>query len=126
MCGSLGGCKDKLFAASLSKMESQHPPVQQLVTPKAISLFGSRTLYVKPSLTPAANSSQTHRKVDVKHQVSNCSGPYLPAFSKLGMSLSSSSAKVLFSWQRVPIVWLRSALRQWEPLWQRCFELLWI
>ncbi|NWR58867.1 NU153 protein, partial [Bucorvus abyssinicus] len=76
------------FQSGRNQMESQHPPVQKLVTPKAISLSGSRTLYIKPSLTPAANSSKTHQKVDVKHQVSKCSGPYLPAFSKLGIDLT--------------------------------------
>uniref|UniRef100_A0A8B9F4R6 Nuclear pore complex protein Nup153 n=1 Tax=Amazona collaria TaxID=241587 RepID=A0A8B9F4R6_9PSIT len=38
------------------RMESQLPPVQKLVTPKAISLSGSRTQYFKPSLTPGTDS----------------------------------------------------------------------
>ncbi|KFP48024.1 Nuclear pore complex protein Nup153, partial [Cathartes aura] len=50
------------------KMESQHPPVQKLVTPKAISLSVSRTQYFKPSLTPATDSSKIHQRVDIKHK----------------------------------------------------------
>ncbi|XP_055654421.1 nuclear pore complex protein Nup153 isoform X4 [Falco peregrinus] len=50
------------------QMESQHPPVQKLVTPKAISLPGSRTQYFKPSLTPATDSSKIHQRVDIKHK----------------------------------------------------------
>ncbi|XP_053913374.1 nuclear pore complex protein Nup153 isoform X2 [Cuculus canorus] len=60
-------CKDKLISASLSKMESQHPPVEKLMTPKSISLAVSRTQYFKPSLTPAADSSKVHQRVDTKH-----------------------------------------------------------
>uniref|UniRef100_A0A8C0FAW2 Nuclear pore complex protein Nup153 n=1 Tax=Bubo bubo TaxID=30461 RepID=A0A8C0FAW2_BUBBB len=95
-CGNLGGCKDNLIVASLSKMESQQPPVQKLVTPKAISLSVSRTQYFKPSLTPATDSSKIHQRVDIKHKVSKFAGPYLPAFYKLGMSLTNYSTKVLF------------------------------
>ncbi|NXN67314.1 NU153 protein, partial [Himantopus himantopus] len=65
-----------------SKMESQHPPVQKLVTPKAISLSVSRTQYFKPSLTPATDSSKIQQRVDTKHKVSKFSGPYLLAFLK--------------------------------------------
>ncbi|KFQ33695.1 Nuclear pore complex protein Nup153, partial [Merops nubicus] len=57
------------FASSFSKMESQHPPVQKLVTPKGISLSVSRTQYFKPSLTPSTDSSKTHQRVDIKHKV---------------------------------------------------------
>ncbi|NWU57772.1 NU153 protein, partial [Dromas ardeola] len=71
-----------------SKMESQHPPVQKLVTPKAISLSVSRTQYFKPSLTPATDSSKIQQRADVKHKVSKFSGPYLPAFYKLGINLT--------------------------------------
>uniref|UniRef100_A0A8C3KDL8 Nuclear pore complex protein Nup153 n=1 Tax=Calidris pygmaea TaxID=425635 RepID=A0A8C3KDL8_9CHAR len=73
---------DKLIAASLSKMESQHPPVQKLVTPKAISLSVSRTQYFKPSLTPATDSSKIQQRVDIKHKVSKffCNLTY-PKFS---------------------------------------------
>uniref|UniRef100_A0A8D0L062 Nuclear pore complex protein Nup153 n=1 Tax=Strix occidentalis caurina TaxID=311401 RepID=A0A8D0L062_STROC len=85
---------DNLIVASLSKMESQQPPVQKLVTPKAISLSVSRTQYFKPSLTPATDSSKIHQRVDIKHKVSKFSGPYLPAFYKLGMSLTNYSTKI--------------------------------
>ncbi|NXT26545.1 NU153 protein, partial [Syrrhaptes paradoxus] len=71
-----------------SKMESQHPPVQKLVTPKAISLSVGRTQYFKPSLSPATDSSKIHQRVDTKHKVSNFSGPYLTAFYKLGINLT--------------------------------------
>ncbi|NXS51661.1 NU153 protein, partial [Brachypteracias leptosomus] len=73
------------FQSKQKQMELQHPPVQKLVTPKAISLSGSRTQYFKPSLTPAADSSKTHQRVDTKHKVSKFSGSYLPASSKLGI-----------------------------------------
>lgn len=69
-CGKLVGCKDKLIAASLSKVDSQHPPVQKLVTPKPISLTGSRITYFKPSLKSATNSRKIHQRVDTDHQVS--------------------------------------------------------
>ncbi|KFP80589.1 Nuclear pore complex protein Nup153, partial [Apaloderma vittatum] len=56
------------FQSKQKQVESQHPPVQKLVTPKAISLSGSRTQYFKPSLTPASDSSKVHQKVDTKHK----------------------------------------------------------
>ncbi|XP_048796462.1 nuclear pore complex protein Nup153 isoform X2 [Lagopus muta] len=56
------------FHSSRKQMESHHPPVQKLVTPKAISLSGSRTQYFKPSLTPSADSSKIHQRVDTKHK----------------------------------------------------------
>lgn len=76
-------------------MESQLPPVQKLVTPKVVPL-SSRTQYFKPSLSPATDSSKIHQRVDTKHKVSKFSGPYLPTFYKLGMSLTSYSTKSLF------------------------------
>ncbi|XP_029897546.1 nuclear pore complex protein Nup153 isoform X1 [Aquila chrysaetos chrysaetos] len=56
------------FQSKRKQMESQHPPVQKLVTPKAISLSVSRTQYFKPSLTPATDSSKIHQRLDVKHK----------------------------------------------------------
>ncbi|XP_054671416.1 nuclear pore complex protein Nup153 isoform X6 [Grus americana] len=56
------------FQSKRKQMESQHPPVQKLVTPKAISLSASRTQYFKPSLTPATDSSKIHQRVDTKHK----------------------------------------------------------
>ncbi|NXE08096.1 NU153 protein, partial [Lophotis ruficrista] len=76
------------FQSKRKKMESQHPPVQKLITPKAISLPVGRTQYFKPSLTPATDSSKIHQKVDIKHKVSKFSDPYLPAFYKLGINLT--------------------------------------
>uniref|UniRef100_A0A8C3TWZ5 Nuclear pore complex protein Nup153 n=1 Tax=Catharus ustulatus TaxID=91951 RepID=A0A8C3TWZ5_CATUS len=86
---SLGGCEDELIAASLSKMDSQHPPVQKLVTPKPVSLTGSRITYFKPSLKSATNSRKIHQRVDTDHHVSKFSCPNLPAFCKIGMCLTS-------------------------------------
>uniref|UniRef100_A0A8C0AUD0 Nuclear pore complex protein Nup153 n=1 Tax=Buteo japonicus TaxID=224669 RepID=A0A8C0AUD0_9AVES len=76
------------FQSKRKQMESQHPPVQKLVTPKAISLSMSRTQYFKPSLTPATDSSKIHQRLDVKHKVSKFSGHYLPAFYSLGFNLT--------------------------------------
>ncbi|XP_057280342.1 nuclear pore complex protein Nup153 isoform X2 [Pezoporus wallicus] len=56
------------FQPKRNQMESQLPPVQKLVTPKAISLSGGRTQYFKPSLTPATDSSKIHQRVDTKHK----------------------------------------------------------
>ncbi|NXK56254.1 NU153 protein, partial [Chauna torquata] len=56
------------FHSKRNQMESQHPPVQKLVTPKAISLSASRTQYFKPSLTPATDSSKICQRVDTKHK----------------------------------------------------------
>uniref|UniRef100_A0A8C0F948 Nuclear pore complex protein Nup153 n=1 Tax=Bubo bubo TaxID=30461 RepID=A0A8C0F948_BUBBB len=81
---------DNLIVASLSKMESQQPPVQKLVTPKAISLSVSRTQYFKPSLTPATDSSKIHQRVDIKHKVSKFAGPYLNlTYPKFGTPASN-------------------------------------
>ncbi|NXG74924.1 NU153 protein, partial [Baryphthengus martii] len=79
------------FQSKRQQMESQHPPVQKLVTPKAISLSVSRTQYFKPSLTPVTDSSKTHQRVDIKHKVSKFSGPYLPVFLQ-----ASSGSNQLF------------------------------
>ncbi|KAM6277214.1 nuclear pore complex protein Nup153 isoform 4-T4 [Spheniscus humboldti] len=56
------------FQSKRKQMETQHPPVQKLVTPKAISLSVSRTPYFKPSLTPATDASKIHQRVDIKHK----------------------------------------------------------
>ncbi|NXV92062.1 NU153 protein, partial [Calonectris borealis] len=71
-----------------SKMQSQHPPVQKLVTPKAISLSVGRSQYFKPSLTPTTDSSKIHQRGETTHEVSKFSGPYLPAIYKLGINLT--------------------------------------
>ncbi|NXE79765.1 NU153 protein, partial [Cochlearius cochlearius] len=76
------------FQSKRKKMESQHPPVQKLVTPKAISLSVCRSQYFKPSLSPATDSSKIHQRVDTKHKVSKFSSPYLPTFYKLGINLT--------------------------------------
>ncbi|NXL32834.1 NU153 protein, partial [Glaucidium brasilianum] len=74
------------FQSKRRQMELQQPPVQKLVTPKAINLSVSRTQYFKPSLTPATDSSKIRQRVDIKHKVSKLSGLYLPAFYKLGIN----------------------------------------
>ncbi|NXD10590.1 NU153 protein, partial [Nothocercus nigrocapillus] len=71
------------FHSNRKQMETQHPPVQKLVTPKAISLSMSRTQYFKPSLTPATDSSKVRQRVDTKHKVSTSSHPCLPVFTSL-------------------------------------------
>ncbi|NXI59473.1 NU153 protein, partial [Chloroceryle aenea] len=73
------------FPSRRKQMESQHPPVQKLMTPKAISLSVSRAQYFKPSLTPT-DSSKTHQRIDIKQKVSKSSGLHLPAFYKLGIN----------------------------------------
>ncbi|NXX46859.1 NU153 protein, partial [Tricholaema leucomelas] len=83
------------FQSKRKQMEPQHPPVQKMVTPKAIPLAVSRTHYFKPSLTPSTDSNKSHQRVDTKHKVSKFSGPSLPAFCKFGMPLISYSVKAL-------------------------------
>ncbi|NXI63237.1 NU153 protein, partial [Anseranas semipalmata] len=63
---NLGGCKDKLIAASLSKMESQPPPVQKLMTPKIISRSRNQTQHVKQLRTSANDSRKIYQRVDAK------------------------------------------------------------
>ncbi|NWH71082.1 NU153 protein, partial [Piaya cayana] len=55
------------FQSKRKQMESQHPPVEKLKTPKSLPV--SWTHYFKPSLTPAADSSKVHQKVDTKHKL---------------------------------------------------------
>ncbi|NXH38668.1 NU153 protein, partial [Dicaeum eximium] len=76
------------FQSRQNQMDSQHPPVQKLVTPKPISLTGSRITYFKPSLKSATNSRKIHQRVDTDHQVSKFSCPNLPAFCKIGINVS--------------------------------------
>ncbi|NXH33203.1 NU153 protein, partial [Myiagra hebetior] len=76
------------FQSRQNQMDSQHPPVQKLVTAKPISLTGSRITYFKPSLKSATNSRKIHQRADTDHQVSNFSCPNLPAFYELGINLS--------------------------------------
>ncbi|XP_050163423.1 nuclear pore complex protein Nup153 isoform X2 [Myiozetetes cayanensis] len=56
------------FQSRQNQMDSQHPPVQKLVTPKPISLSGGRITYFKPSLKPATNSRKIHQRGDAEHQ----------------------------------------------------------
>ncbi|NXB73819.1 NU153 protein, partial [Donacobius atricapilla] len=76
------------FQSRQNQMDSQHPPVQKLVTPKPISLTGSRITYFKPSLKSTSNSRKIHQRVDTEHQVSKFSSPNLPAFCKIAINLS--------------------------------------
>ncbi|NWH31508.1 NU153 protein, partial [Chloropsis hardwickii] len=59
------------FQSRQNQVDSQHPPVQKLVTPKPISLTGSRITYFKPSLKSATNSRKIHQRVDTDHQSTN-------------------------------------------------------
>uniref|UniRef100_A0A8C0GGT2 Nuclear pore complex protein Nup153 n=1 Tax=Chelonoidis abingdonii TaxID=106734 RepID=A0A8C0GGT2_CHEAB len=80
-------------ASPLSSVESQHPPVQKLVTPKTISQSMSRLQYFKPSLTPAAESGKIRQRVDVKHKVSMLS-------LTLGRAINCSSIEVNFTYPK--------------------------
>lgn len=52
------------------KVDSQHPPVQRLMTPKPISIATNRTVYFKPSLTPSGELRKTNQRIDKKDNVS--------------------------------------------------------
>ncbi|XP_017933153.1 nuclear pore complex protein Nup153 isoform X1 [Manacus vitellinus] len=56
------------FQSRQNQMDSQHPPVQKLVTPKPLSLSGGRITYFKPSLKSATNSRKIHQRGDREHQ----------------------------------------------------------
>ncbi|NXF76733.1 NU153 protein, partial [Sclerurus mexicanus] len=56
------------FQSRQNQMDSQHPPVQKLVTPKPISLSGGQITYFKPSLKPATNSRKIHQRGGTEHQ----------------------------------------------------------
>ncbi|XP_074998811.1 nuclear pore complex protein Nup153 isoform X2 [Calonectris borealis] len=56
------------FQSKRKQMQSQHPPVQKLVTPKAISLSVGRSQYFKPSLTPTTDSSKIHQRGETTHE----------------------------------------------------------
>ncbi|NXD24083.1 NU153 protein, partial [Spelaeornis formosus] len=76
------------FQSRQNQMDSQHPPIQKLVTPEPIRMTGSRITYFKPSLKSATNSRKIHQRVNT-NQVSKFSCPNLPAFCKIGMCLTS-------------------------------------
>ncbi|XP_004847690.1 nuclear pore complex protein Nup153 isoform X2 [Heterocephalus glaber] len=52
--------------AKRQKVDSQHPPVQRLMTPKPISIATNRTVYFKPSLTPSGELRKTNQRIDKK------------------------------------------------------------
>ncbi|XP_068253280.1 nuclear pore complex protein Nup153 isoform X2 [Nyctibius grandis] len=56
------------FRSKGKQMESQHPPVQKLVTPMAISPSVGRTQYFKPSLARATDASKIHQRVNTEHK----------------------------------------------------------
>ncbi|XP_028909050.1 nuclear pore complex protein Nup153 [Ornithorhynchus anatinus] len=51
------------------KVDSRTPPVQRLMTPKAISIATNRSVYFKPSLSPATELRKTSQRIDLKHNV---------------------------------------------------------
>eukprot|EP00070_Physeter_catodon_P018216 XP_023977835.1 nuclear pore complex protein Nup153 isoform X1 [Physeter catodon] len=53
--------------ARREKVDSQHPPVQRLMTPKPVSIAANRTVYFKPSLTPSGELRKTNQRIDKKH-----------------------------------------------------------
>ncbi|NXK91679.1 NU153 protein, partial [Formicarius rufipectus] len=68
------------FQSRQNQMDSQHPPLQKLVTPKPISLSGGRITYFKPSLKPATNSRKVHQRVDAEHQLGFLVDFFFPSF----------------------------------------------
>ncbi|XP_054840930.1 nuclear pore complex protein Nup153 isoform X2 [Eublepharis macularius] len=56
------------FHSPRKKTESHFPPVQKLVTPKAVSLSMSRSQYFKPSLTSAAESGRIRQRIEMNHK----------------------------------------------------------
>lgn len=123
----MGRRQDKLIAVSLSKLDSQnespHPPVKRLVKPRLNLHSMRRVRYSKPGKTSTPDSSKICNRVDTKYQVSTFLSPYMPVFFvlfcfyyNLGMFLKPI---IILSLQKVLIVCLRRALRQWEPLWNR-------
>ncbi|XP_062986454.1 nuclear pore complex protein Nup153 isoform X2 [Elgaria multicarinata webbii] len=56
------------FHSPGKRAESHHPPVQKLVTPKAVSLSTSRSQYFKPSLTSATESRRIRQRIEMNHK----------------------------------------------------------
>nr|XP_056710786.1 nuclear pore complex protein Nup153 [Euleptes europaea] len=56
------------FHSPRKRVESHYPPVQMLVTPKAVSLSMSRSQYFKPSLTSAAESGRIRQRIEMNHE----------------------------------------------------------
>ncbi|XP_013359274.1 PREDICTED: nuclear pore complex protein Nup153 isoform X3 [Chinchilla lanigera] len=54
------------FWGKRRKVDSQHPPVQRLMTPKPVSIATNRTVYFKPSLTPSGELRKTNQRIDKK------------------------------------------------------------
>nr|AHY35268.1 NUP153 [Saimiri sciureus] len=54
------------FQAKREKVDSQYPPVQRLMTPKPVSIATNRSVYFKPSLTPAGEFRKTNQRIDKK------------------------------------------------------------
>ncbi|XP_063116006.1 nuclear pore complex protein Nup153 isoform X2 [Cavia porcellus] len=60
------GIDNTAFWSKRQKVDSQHPPVQRLMTPKPISIATNRTVYFKPSLTPSGELRKTNQRIDKK------------------------------------------------------------
>ncbi|XP_030067234.1 nuclear pore complex protein Nup153 isoform X2 [Microcaecilia unicolor] len=56
------------FQARKRKVDAQYPPVQKLTTPKVLSIPSNRSMYIKPSLTPAAPPSKSSRRAEGKRR----------------------------------------------------------
>uniref|UniRef100_A0ACB8FCQ4 Uncharacterized protein n=1 Tax=Sphaerodactylus townsendi TaxID=933632 RepID=A0ACB8FCQ4_9SAUR len=56
------------FHSPRIRAESHFPPVQKLVTPKAVTLSMSRSQYFKPSLTSAAESGRIRQRIEMNHK----------------------------------------------------------
>ncbi|XP_016011344.2 nuclear pore complex protein Nup153 isoform X1 [Rousettus aegyptiacus] len=53
--------------AKRARVDSPHPPVQRLLTPKPVSVVTNRTVYFKPSLTPSGELRKTNQRIDKKY-----------------------------------------------------------
>ncbi|KAG8442349.1 hypothetical protein GDO86_011229 [Hymenochirus boettgeri] len=78
------------------KVDLLHPPVQKLVTPKSISVCASRSLYIKPSLTPSAVANTGGRTVHQEKQresrrIPVCDVPTSQSFSYPKFSTPASN-----------------------------------
>uniref|UniRef100_A0A6J0V4N5 Nuclear pore complex protein Nup153 n=1 Tax=Pogona vitticeps TaxID=103695 RepID=A0A6J0V4N5_9SAUR len=56
------------FQTPRKRVESHYPPVQKLVTPKAVSLSVNRSQYFKPSLTSTTDSGRIRQRIEMNHK----------------------------------------------------------
>ncbi|KAM6455196.1 nuclear pore complex protein Nup153 isoform 2-T2 [Liasis olivaceus] len=56
------------FHSPRKRVETHYPPVQKLVTPKAVSRSMTHSQYFKPSLMSAAESSRIQQRIEMNHK----------------------------------------------------------